>query len=115
MSTLSHSSSTSLPTMPSPPSDNIEHLKSLLKQPLRIAVEDGRVFLGTFAGTDKQLNVILVNTDEFRPAAGYQDANPNGRFVGQVMIPWRLVRRVEARSGSGGLRLPDSDGDAVYA
>jgi len=62
---------------------------------LRIVTSDGRVFIGTFVGTDQLLNVLLVNTEEYRvhPTA---NANPNGRFVGQVMIPWRLIMQVEA-------------------
>ena len=84
-------------------------LRSLLRQTLRITILDGRIFLGTFAGTDKLLNVLLVNTDEFvLPHASRAYANPDGRFVGLVQIPWRIVVKVEAhrphrdRAGSGG-------------
>ncbi|KAH9921339.1 uncharacterized protein B0H18DRAFT_861604, partial [Fomitopsis serialis] len=74
---------------------SIQHLKSLLRLPIRVAIDDGRIFMGTFVGTDKQLNILLVSTEEFRIGADAVDGNPNGRFVGQVMIPWRLVRKVE--------------------
>ena len=66
----------------------------LLNDTLRVTVTDGRIFLGTFVGTDRELNILLLNTDEFRLGP---NENPNGRFVGQVMIPWRLVNKVEAR------------------
>jgi hypothetical protein len=48
------------------------------------------VFIGTFMGTDQLLNIILVNTEE------YILGNEASRFVGQVMLPWRLVLHVEA-------------------
>ncbi|EPS98084.1 hypothetical protein FOMPIDRAFT_1080916, partial [Fomitopsis schrenkii] len=82
---------------PTPPS--IQSLKSLLRLPLRVTIDDGRIFIGTFVGTDKQLNILLVSTEEFRIGPDAVDGNPDGRFVGQVMIPWKLVRRAEAPSG----------------
>ncbi|PSS37323.1 hypothetical protein PHLCEN_2v800 [Hermanssonia centrifuga] len=78
----------------------IQSLKSLLRQSLRITILDGRIFLGTFAGTDKQLNILLINTDEFR-LAPRQHINPDGRFVGLVLIPWRLVVKVEVHKPQG--------------
>src|ERR1700722_18833504 len=50
-----------------PTSEAIICLKLLLRHPLRISVADGRVFIGTFVGTDQPLNILLVNTDEYRP------------------------------------------------
>lgn len=75
--------------------DAVRRLRALLRQTVRVAICDGRVFLGTFAGTDKQLNVLLLNADEFRFAPP-RHANPDGRYVGLVLVPWRLVVRVEA-------------------
>ena len=86
----------------------VRALRSLLRQTLRVTILDGRVFLGTFAGTDKLLNILLVNTDEFvtpANARAYARANPDGRFVGLVQIPWRLVVRVEAH------RAQEADGE----
>ena len=60
-------------------------------------------------GTDKQLNILLVSTDEFRIGSDAVNGNPDGRFVGQVMIPWRLVRRVEAPSTREGMQIPAED------
>jgi len=73
---------------------SLSAVQSLLNDTLRVTVTDGRIFLGTFVGTDRELNILLLNTDEFRLGP---NENPNGRFVGQVMIPWRLVNKVEAR------------------
>ncbi|KAG5335032.1 hypothetical protein C0989_002425 [Termitomyces sp. Mn162] len=70
----------------------ITRLKHLLRQLLRVTISDGRIFLGTFAGTDQPLNLLLINTEEFRLGI---DEDPNGRYVGQVVIPWRLVVKVE--------------------
>jgi len=58
-----------------------------------VSTTDGRVFIGTFAGTDKPLNIILVNTEEFLVGPGQ---NPDGRYVGQVVLPWKVVVKVEA-------------------
>ena len=41
-------------------------LEALLKHPLRVQVKDGRVFIGCFYGTDKLLNVLLVDANEYR-------------------------------------------------
>ena len=60
-------------------------------------------------GTDKQLNILLVSTDEFRIGSDAVNGNSDGRFVGQVMIPWRLVRRVEAPSTREGMQIPAED------
>jgi small nuclear ribonucleoprotein (snRNP)-like protein len=72
-------------------------LALLLRRGLRVSIADGRVFLGTFVGTDAQLNLLLVSAHEFRPGApALTPEYPNGRFVGQIMLPWRHVRKVEA-------------------
>jgi N-alpha-acetyltransferase 38, NatC auxiliary subunit len=103
-SLLSHTTMSS-PTASPPPSSavsspsahrntpSIIRLKALLRETLRITVIDGRIFLGTFVGADSLLNVLLINTEEFRLGP---EENWNGRFVGQVLIPWKLVVKVEA-------------------
>jgi N-alpha-acetyltransferase 38, NatC auxiliary subunit len=81
----------------------IQNLKSILRTTLRIITDDDRAFVGTFVGTDKDLNILLVNTEEFRLGAS---EGPAGRFVGQVMIPWRLIQniglQVAGESNAGG-------------
>ncbi|KAI0369913.1 hypothetical protein BV20DRAFT_967254 [Pilatotrama ljubarskyi] len=97
------------------PSVNVERLQGMLKQTLRISVTDGRVFIGTFAGTDKQLNILLINTDEYRLGPDASSDGLDGRYVGQVMVPWRLVVRVERRMGeSQGQNYRDSDDESMY-
>lgn len=82
----------------------IRNLKSILRGTLRIITRDDRAFIGTFVGTDKSLNILLVNTEEFRLTPG--DENTSGRYVGQVMVPWRLIENI-------GLQIPnDSDAGA---
>ncbi|KDR68684.1 hypothetical protein GALMADRAFT_46514, partial [Galerina marginata CBS 339.88] len=71
----------------------LQRLRGLLRQLLRICTTDGRVFIGTFAGTDKPLNIILVNAEEYRVGPGQDE---DGRFVGQVMLPWKVIVKVEA-------------------
>ncbi|KAL0947708.1 hypothetical protein HGRIS_013794 [Hohenbuehelia grisea] len=80
------------------PSYSLQHLHALLRHTLRISTTDGRVFIGTFAGTDQPLNVLLANAEEYRIGP---DESPNGRFVGQILVPWRLVEKVEAQGEAG--------------
>lgn len=69
----------------------IRNLKSILRGTLRIITNDNRAFVGTFVGTDNSLNILLLNTEEFRADAG---ENTAGRYVGQVMIPWRIIQNI---------------------
>ncbi len=87
----------SMPLQPSMQSPAIHRLIELLRQVLRITINDGRVYLGMFAGTDKLLNILLVNAEEYRTG---QDGVV-GRFVGQVLVPWRLVVKVESQNHVG--------------
>ena len=70
----------------------IRNLKSILRGTLRIITHDDRAFIGTFVGTDKSLNILLVSTEEFRLSPG--EENSSGRYVGQVMVPWRLIESI---------------------
>lgn len=75
----------------------IDAVKGLLNEPLRIRTSDGRMFVGTFVCMDKQLNIVLTNTDEHRVMPGATaKVNERGRYVTMVMVPWRLVVKVEA-------------------
>ena len=74
----------------------IRNLKSVLRGTLRVIINDNRAFVGTFVGTDKSLNILLLNTEEFRLGAG---ENTAGRYVGQVMIPWRIIQNIGLQIG----------------
>ncbi|KAF7986127.1 hypothetical protein HWV62_38476 [Athelia sp. TMB] len=80
----------------------VSRLKGLLRENLRITTSDGRIFVGTFAGTDQPLNVILINTEEFRLGPG---ENRNGRYVGQIVTPWKCIVKIEA----AGRQDPESE------
>jgi len=96
-------------------SSSLSLVRTLLRKSLRIITSDGRLFLGTFAGTDKQLNILLVNADEYR-FAPIESANPNGRYVALVMIPRRFILKIEAQNGeelmeAGSAGSSESDSD----
>ncbi|KAF7323899.1 Sm domain-containing protein [Mycena kentingensis (nom. inval.)] len=44
--------------------------------------------------TDQPLNVLLLNADEYRVDA-VADDNSYGRYVGQILIPWKVVDKAE--------------------
>ncbi|KAI5991283.1 hypothetical protein F5J12DRAFT_467271 [Pisolithus orientalis] len=69
----------------------ITAVRALLNQTLRVVTNDNRVFLGTFVGTDQLLNLLLVNSEEFLLGPRL---STGGRYVGQIVIPWRMVRQV---------------------
>ncbi|TFK60608.1 hypothetical protein BDN72DRAFT_850390 [Pluteus cervinus] len=97
-----------------PPGSAVRAITSLLRVLLRVTITDGRVFLGTFAGTDQPMNILLLNTEEYRMSlpslkstlseselellALEKEARSDGRYVGQILIPWRMVVKVEAQN-----------------
>ncbi|KAF8815286.1 hypothetical protein BYT27DRAFT_7040262, partial [Phlegmacium glaucopus] len=65
---------------------------------------DSCIFLGTFAGTDKPLNIILINAERYRIFQGPGQRvklNENERFVGQVLLPWKMIVKVEVYERKG--------------
>ncbi|ORX88536.1 hypothetical protein K493DRAFT_236290 [Basidiobolus meristosporus CBS 931.73] len=76
--------------------ENIRTLRSYLNLKARIKATDGRIFLGTFMCIDKDKNIILAQTDEYRgvspPPPVYLEEK---RFVGLVMIPGKHLVKVE--------------------
>jgi small nuclear ribonucleoprotein (snRNP)-like protein len=46
--------------------ENIRKLNSYLNFKSRIKITDGRTFIGTFVCIDKEKNIILAHTEEFR-------------------------------------------------
>ncbi|KAL1741693.1 hypothetical protein HDZ31DRAFT_44882 [Schizophyllum fasciatum] len=83
-----------------PDTPAVARARQLTRHTLRVTVADGRVFLGQFAGTDRPLNLLLVNAEEYRVQQDGQyegGGQYDGRFVGQIMIPWKLIIKVEAQ------------------
>jgi N-alpha-acetyltransferase 38, NatC auxiliary subunit len=72
------------------PEEALEFLRTTLGLTYRVSIQDGRVFIGNFACIDREKNIVLSNTEEYRI-----DEGPRGRFVGLVMIPWRWVTKAE--------------------
>lgn len=79
----------------------ILRLRDLLQKIIRVTISDGRIFIGSFAGTDQPLNILVTNTEEYRPGL---ENGADGRYVGQVVIPWRLVKKVEVEGAKGNNR-----------
>lgn len=75
----------------------VSQVKALLQRTLRVSISDGRLFVGTFACVDKQLNIVLTNTEEFRLGPPGSPPPVQGRYVTMVMIPWKFVTKVEAQ------------------
>lgn len=90
----------------------IAAVRELLKETLRIVTSDDRVFIGTFVGTDQLLNILLVNTEEYILGSD----TPNGRYVGQVMVPWRLIVQIGAlcRSHDEQGKRREQNGGGLY-
>ncbi|KAH0838735.1 hypothetical protein J3R83DRAFT_7089 [Lanmaoa asiatica] len=90
----------------------IAAVRDLLKETLRIVTSDNRVFIGTFVGTDQLLNILLVNADEYILGSD----TPTGRYVGQVMVPWRLIIQIEAlrRSHDEQGKRREQNGGGLY-
>ena len=54
--------------------------------------------MGIFAGTDKPLNIILINAEEYRISQNAEqkvEVIEAGRYVGQVLLPWKMIVKVE--------------------
>ncbi|KAF2245908.1 hypothetical protein BU26DRAFT_567424 [Trematosphaeria pertusa] len=84
------------------------YLSQFIGKPLRIHVSDGRVFGGQMKCTDKDRNIILALTYEYRApsaevirkaveASGNPSApvNWNSRYVGLVVIPGGHIKKIE--------------------
>ncbi|KAJ9627153.1 hypothetical protein H2203_003614 [Taxawa tesnikishii (nom. ined.)] len=87
-------------------------LSSLLNKTLRVHVTDRRMFVGQMKCTDKDRNIILSLTHEFRPpsssavraaASTHEHEGRTGnvkvdmlkRFVGLVVVPGQHITRIE--------------------
>lgn len=85
------------PAQPRTQTASVALLRSYLSKLMRIGIADGRVFIGMFACIDKDRNLVLVNTEEFRVDESQAQQSPSngGRYVGMVMIPWKHVVSAE--------------------
>ena len=101
--------------MSSPTTSNVSatsYLTSLLNRTLRVHTTDTRIFVGQMKCTDRERNVILAMTHEFRhpSALAVQDAAREHerlglsggvkvdmirRFVGLVVVPGAYIERIE--------------------
>ncbi|KAK0640480.1 hypothetical protein DIS24_g9284 [Lasiodiplodia hormozganensis] len=99
-------------TTPSPstvsPTQAITYLTQFIGRNLRVHVTDKRMFIGQMKCTDKDRNIILALTHEYRPpseaairAAIASSGDPSvqlplsSRYVGLVVVPGRYVTRIE--------------------
>jgi len=101
--------------MSSPTTSNTtatSYLTSLLNRTLRIHTTDTRIFVGQMKCTDRERNIILAMTHEYRhpSALAVQDAAREHerrgllgavkvdmirRFVGLVVVPGGYIERIE--------------------
>ncbi|OAD04976.1 hypothetical protein MUCCIDRAFT_134155, partial [Mucor lusitanicus CBS 277.49] len=72
--------------------ENIRRLNSYLNFKSRIKITDGRTFIGTFVCVDKEKNIILAHTEEFR---GGMLGSSEKRLVGLIMIPGKHIVKIE--------------------
>lgn len=101
-----------------------DYLSSLLGKTLRVRIEDGRMFIGSFSCVDKvrrqaarmqceelkgskDCNIILDGANEHRPPTPEQQEESRtapfrvpllvltGRYVGLIVVPGGLITRIE--------------------
>jgi len=104
--------SKSTPTTTTSNASASAYLASLLNRTLRIHTNDARIFVGQMKCTDRERNIILAMTHEFRhpSALAIQDAarehEKRGlpgtvkvdmirRFVGLVVVPGGVIDKIE--------------------
>ncbi|KIW42621.1 uncharacterized protein PV06_06153 [Exophiala oligosperma] len=87
-----------------------QFLESLLGKTLHVTAPDGRLFTGTFRCTDKDSNIILSSTFEYRMPSKTVEAAAIGklkstgqasrsdmtsRFVGLIVVPGNQITKLE--------------------
>ena len=99
----------------------ITTLTALLHTPLRITILDNRIFIGIFICVDPQCNLLLGTAEEFLPPPMNEEEAASrknkelfwpksrrseregegwgGRQVGNIMIPGKVVVKVEVQEG----------------
>ncbi|CAE6431856.1 unnamed protein product [Rhizoctonia solani] len=77
-------------------SDKVQELNSLLAKTLRVSIQDGRSFIGTFACIDREKNIVLSSTDEYPPPHS-QDGPRTRTNIPEIMTcssPWLALALV---------------------
>jgi N-alpha-acetyltransferase 38, NatC auxiliary subunit len=95
----------------------LDSLRSILQQVLRITTVDSRIFMGIFAGTDKPLNIILINAEEYRISQNpgqKVEVVDDGRYVGQVLLPWKMIVKVEVHESDDVPKKGNDKRDNTY-
>ncbi|PPR90787.1 hypothetical protein GOBAR_AA29907 [Gossypium barbadense] len=68
-------------------SDPVTRVRKLLFRRMLVGIKDGRFFLGTFHCLDKQGNIILQDTIEYRSTRRSSPSPMEQRCLGLVLIP----------------------------
>jgi small nuclear ribonucleoprotein (snRNP)-like protein len=85
------------------------YLTSLLNKFLHIHISDGRVFVGQLKCTDRERNIILALTYEYREPSqkdieraaqenqggGKVKVDMRKRFVGLIVVPGKYIEKIE--------------------
>lgn len=76
----------------------IATIEKWLNQRLRISITDGRSFEGWFKCVDRDCNIVLQGSEEFRDGAihlGSRLILDQQRFIGLIVVPGKHVVNVE--------------------
>ncbi|TYJ13349.1 hypothetical protein E1A91_A10G046200v1 [Gossypium mustelinum] len=68
-------------------SDPVTRVRKLLFRRMLVGIKDGRFFLGTFHCLDKQGNIVLQDTIEYRSTRRSSPSPMEQRCLGLVLIP----------------------------
>ncbi|TGZ85105.1 Sm-like ribonucleo protein [Ascodesmis nigricans] len=86
-------------------------LQKFINRTLRISITDDRFFIGRMMCTDRDRNVILSDTTEYRPPAqGVAGVKVEGdsvkaqlasRMIGLVVVPGKYITKIEVHETEG--------------
>ncbi|XP_004486013.1 uncharacterized protein [Cicer arietinum] len=68
-------------------SDRVSRVRKLLFRRMLVGIKDGRFFLGSFYCIDKQGNIILQDTVEYRSTRRSSPSPMEQRCIGLILIP----------------------------
>jgi small nuclear ribonucleoprotein (snRNP)-like protein len=68
-------------------SDRVSRVRKLLLRQMLVGIKDGRFFLGNFYCIDKQGNIILQDTVEYRSTRRSSPSPMEQRCIGLILIP----------------------------